>query len=76
MEIPKQVQIAAKGLIDMYGYNIDYLGKYEGAEYYMFVFPDDEDSGFPFVYQYKHGKALIITGFAALDIIDLFIEKG
>ena len=74
MEIPKQVQIAAKGLIDMYGYNVDYLGKYEGAEYYMFVFPEEAITGYPVVYQYANKQVLTITGPEVFNIIDLFIE--
>ena len=75
MDIPKKIQEAAKGLIDMFGLSFDYLGKYEGADFYMFVFPDDTDTGFPVVYQYENGHALEITGFPALDIINLFVKK-
>lgn len=74
MNIPAKVKEAAKGLIAMYGSRFKHLGKSDGADFYMFNFPDDEESGFPFVYQYKDGEVLTIEGFAALDTIRLFVK--
>ena len=74
MKIPAEVKEAAKELIAMYGSHFKYLGKSDGADYYMFKFPDDEESGFPFVFRYKDGEVLTIQGFAALDTIRLFIK--
>lgn len=74
MNIPAKVKEAAKGLIAMYGSRFKHLGKSDGADFYMFKFPDDEETGFPFVYQYKDGEVLTIEGFAALDTIRLFVK--
>lgn len=74
MKIPEPVKQAAQGLIDMYGFNIDYLGTYEGADVYMYHFPDDVDTGFPFVYLYDNDNVEEITDFEALDIIRLFVK--
>ena len=75
MKVPEQIKTAAKGLVDMFGSHFKYLGKHSGADFYMFKFPDDSLTGFPFVYQYENGEVLTITGFAALDIIDLFVKE-
>ena len=72
--IPQIVKNAAKDLIDMYGDKFEDLGKYEGSDAYAFHFPDDVDTGFPFVFIYKNGKISEITGFEALDIITLFVK--
>ena len=75
MDVPVKVQEVAKGLIDMYGPSFDYLGKYEGSDFYMFVFPEDSNTGFPYVYQLENDEVLEITGFPALDIIGLFVKE-
>lgn len=74
-QIPQIVKDAAKDLIKAYGGKIDFLGKYEGADAYMFHFPDDSCTGFPFVYIHKDDKLTEITGFEALDIMNLFVEN-
>ncbi|MBO5974885.1 MAG: hypothetical protein J6P95_04145 [Paludibacteraceae bacterium] len=74
-EISQIVKNTAKDLIEMYGDKIDYLGKYEGADVYSFHFPNDVDTGFPFVFICKNGKISEITGFEALDIISLFVKE-
>ena len=74
MKVPEQIKAAAKELIDMFGSNFEYLGNRNGAEFYMFKFPDDAETGFPYVYQFENGEVLTITGFAALDAIDLFVK--
>ena len=73
-QIPQIVKDAASDLIEEYGDNFDYLGKYEGADAYRFKFPEDADTGFPFVYIHKDGKVTEITGFEALDIVSLLVE--
>ena len=55
MNVPEKVKEAAKGLIAMYGSRFKHLGKSDDADFYMFKFPDDEDTGFPCVYQYENG---------------------
>lgn len=74
MKVPEQIKTAAKGLIDMFGPRFEYLGRHDGADFYLFRFPDDSETGFPCVYRYENGKVLEITGFHALDIIGLFVE--
>lgn len=73
-EIPQAVIEEAQGLIDRYGRCMDYLGKYKDADYYVFHFPDETITGFPFVYVYYRQKEEVIeiTGFDALDIIGKF----
>lgn len=73
--IPQIVKDAARDLIKMYGDAIDYLGKYEGADAYMYHFPDDSCTGYPFVYLVKDGKVDIVTESLALYIIGLFVEN-
>lgn len=74
-KIPQIVKDAARDLIKMYGDAIDYLGKYEGADAYMYHFPDDSCTGYPFVYLVKDGKVDIVTESPALYIIGLFVEN-
>lgn len=69
---PQIVKNAARDLIKIYGDAIDYLGKYEGADAYMYHFPDDSCTGFPFVYLVKDGKVDVVNGFESLDIISSF----
>lgn len=72
MEVPAPVLAAAAGLVEMYGPQFELLGQTDGADVYMFCFPDDEVTGFPFVYLLKDGKAKEVTGFDALSIIGSF----
>ncbi len=69
-KIPQIVKNAAKDLVELYGDNFDYLGKYEGADAYVYQFPDGACTGFPFVYLVKDDKVQVISEFLALDIID------
>lgn len=74
-QTPQIVKDAAKDLIKAYGGKVDFLGKYEEADAYMFHFPDDSTTGFPFVYIHKDDKVTEITGFEALDIVNLLVEN-
>lgn len=74
MNIPEQVKNEARQLIEQYGDSFEYLGNYEGADYYVFKFPEDSCTGFPFVFQYENGSVFTITGFEALDTINLLIK--
>ena len=74
MNIPAKVKEAAQELIAMYGSHLKHLGKSDGADLYMFKFPDDEDTGFPGVYQFENNEVLTLTGFAALNIARLFVK--
>ena len=73
-QIPQIVKDAASYLIEMYGDKFDYFGKHEGADVYMLKFPEDADTGFPFVYIHKDEKVTEITGFEALDVVRLFVK--
>ncbi len=74
MNVPQKVKDAAQSLIDMYGLSFDYLGKYKDKEVYLYNFPEDANTGFPSVYLYKDNKVEEITGFEAMDIVNLFIK--
>ena len=52
MNIPEQVKNEARVLIEQYGDTFEYLGIYEGQEAYVFKFPGDSCTGYPFVYLY------------------------
>lgn len=47
-----------------------HIGNREGADYYLFQFPDD--TGFPNVIAYKNGNVSNITGLDAVNIVALF----
>ena len=71
MIIPEAVRREAKGLIDQFGDRLDYLGKIDdGRDAYCFCFPDDEETGYPFVYLYDGHFVMEISGHEALEIIN------
>lgn len=72
VKVPQIVKDAAKYLIDLYGDNFNYLGKFEGADVYVYQFPDGIVTGFPFVYLVKDDKVGEISEFLAVDIIGSF----
>ena len=72
MNIPEQVINEAQHLINEYGRHFKYLGNHEGQEAWLFVFPDDATVGFPFLYLFKDGEAMEITGLHVFDFIDLY----
>ena len=72
--IPAQVKKAAAELIEVYGDSIVYIGEYSGSEVYLFQFPEDSSTGFPFVYLLGDNKVTEVSGGIALDIIDLLIK--
>lgn len=74
MIVPEQVKKEADWLIDRYDESFDYLGNYEGADFFVYQFPEEVTIGFPYVFQYENGSVLTITGFEALDVIDLFVK--
>ena len=75
VKIPQIVKDAAKDLIEIYGDKFDYLGKYEGADAYVYQFPDGVCTGFPFVYLVKDDKVEVIKGFDSFDILDYFTSN-
>ena len=79
MNVPEQIRTAARGLIEQYGESFDYLGDFEGQKAYLFKFPDDSCTGYPFVFLLKGGKVSEITGPESFNIIDSLtkdIQKG
>lgn len=72
MNVPEQVKNEARPLIEQYGDFFDYLGNHEGQEAYLFRFPDDATVGFPFLYLFKDGEAMEVTGPGVFDFIDLY----
>lgn len=74
MEVPAQIKAAAKELIAMYGDSFDYLGRYEGADAYVYSPREDACIGFPSVYLWKDGRVDAVSGSVALHIIDLLVE--
>lgn len=75
MNIPEQVKKAAESHVEMYGLSFNYLGKHQGKDAFQFHFPDDANTGFPFVYLFDGTSVTEVTGFEALDITGLFVEN-
>lgn len=75
MKVPAQIKAAAQVLINTYGDAFDYLGKYQGADAYLYRFPDNSSTGFPYIYLFKSGITTEITGFEALDLLNLLVEN-
>ncbi len=75
VKVPQIVKDAAKYLVDLYGDNFNYLGKFEGADAYVYQFPDGVCTGFPFVYLVKDDNVEVIEGFDSLDILDYFTSN-
>lgn len=71
MNIPDAVLAAASDLVKMYGPSLSLIGKKDEKDVYHFDFPDDEFTGYPFLYLYKPGtkKAVEVTGPEALDLL-------
>ncbi len=76
-KIPNAVLEAAKNLIERFGENIKKIGTYENKEVYMYQFPKNSTTGFPFIYLYnmEFDQAMSITGFRALDILSSIDES-
>ncbi len=70
--IPTQVKKAAAELIEVYGDSIDYIGIYKGKQVYLYRFPEDIETGFPFYYLYDGKSVDVVTGFEALDLAQYF----
>ncbi len=75
--IPQAVVKEAGSLIKMYGENIVRIGQKGIFDIFMFKFPEDTLTGYPFVYLYdrEDKTADTITGFDALDIIGEFFKE-
>ena len=71
MNIPEQVKNEARWLIEQYGDSFDYLGNHEGADYFLYKFPDDVTPGIPFAFRHADGKAITFSDFDAIDFIKI-----
>ena len=71
-ETPQKVKEAARLLIDMYGDNVEFIGRYQDSDVYQYMFPAGKKTGFPivFLYNYHTGDVQEITGFDSFDIIN------
>ncbi len=67
--VPAEVAIAAHKLVALYGPNLALIGKHNGQDVYRFLFPENDETGFPYVYLYDGKKAREVTGHDALSII-------
>jgi len=70
--IPGKVRDAFKLL---YGGEIVRLGERDGAEYYLYQFPEGAITGFPQVVSYKNKAATPIEGMAAVKIVSSFLTE-
>lgn len=74
MEIPEPVAEAANWLIEGFGGSIRYLGPYEGADVYVYQFPEAADVGFPILFLWKDGAVREVQGFDSLSIIEQLVD--
>lgn len=74
MEAPDKVKKAANYLIEQFGGTVDYLGKYEEADAFVFQPNEELCIGYPHVFLLKDGKVEEINDDIALDIIGLLVE--
>ena len=72
MTIPAPVLAAAAGLVEMYGPQFELLGSRDGTDYYLFLIPQSETTGFPAVYGFKDGQAVQLPGLDAVDTMRSF----
>ena len=76
MKIPKAVIEEAHELIEGFGEHFRYLGKItDGRDVYSFMFPDNQETGFPFIFLYDGHIASPISGYKALRIISKLIVE-
>lgn len=74
MEIPEEVKKEAHDLIKQYNGSLEYLGDVEGQKAWLLNVPDDVTIGFPFLYLYKDGEALTVTGMEVFNFINLYVK--
>ena len=72
--IPAQVRIAAAQLIESYGDSIEYIGIYKGKQVYLYRFPKDVETGFPFYFLYDGKSVDVVSGFEALDLGSILLH--
>lgn len=65
-----EVKLAASELIQMFGPNLIYAGQHKGHDVYRFAFPENQETGFPYVFVYKDGGEVTeITGHKAIELL-------
>ena len=74
-EIPLHVKEASKHLIDLIGGYVKEIGKKNQETIYMHVPPEGTENGFPTIYIYNQGNLSFVTGFEALEYINLYIKE-
>lgn len=73
MNVPDAVIKAAAPFVEMYGPGFRLLGKYGERDAYLFKFPNDQQTGMPFVYLYKEGKPVkVLSDMDAAEVIASF----
>ena len=72
--IPAQVKKAAAQLIESYGDSIEFIGIYKGKQVYLYRFPEDVETGFPFYFLYDGNSVDVVSGFEALDLGSIFLH--
>lgn len=72
MKIPEKIRYQASDLIELFGENIEYLGRYKGQQVFLFILPADQENGFPVVYLYdpKADKIDMPNGMDALNLLE------
>ena len=76
MDTPDEIIRSAGWLVKQYGAHFSLLGKIpDGRDAYLFLMPEGEKNGFPFVYLYgKKQPVMEVTGTEALEIIESFAD--
>ena len=72
MEVPAEVLAAAAGLVEMYGVKFELIGSRDGTDYYLFLIPESETTGFPAVFGFNGKKAVQLPGLEAVDTMRSF----
>lgn len=74
-KVPIVVREKAMPLIKQYGENVVYIGKKDIWMIYMYKFPEETLTGYPFVYLYdtQEDSVVVIDGFDALQLLEEFI---
>lgn len=69
--IPQLVIDKAKNLVEKFGKNFRLLEKQNGKSFYVYVFPEKERTGFPYIFIYNEQDSTVeeITGIKALKML-------
>ena len=77
LDIPQSVLHEASWLIEEYGCVFRRIGKYDGKIVYLYCFPENTETGYPFVYLYDEMStiSLQVSGEDALKVIQDCINE-